>query len=73
MASEDIVSRVSSVGSFLDGGAVHPLQEEAVKLINPETVTQQAGTIQQVFKQKRDYVLNRLQKMGFIIDVEPEE
>ena len=35
---EDIIEKVASVGSFLDGGAGHPLQEEAIKLINPETV-----------------------------------
>ncbi len=72
LASEEIIERVSSAGSFLDGGAVHSLQEEAVKLINPKTLKKEAKEIQDIFKQKREYCINRLKEMDFIIDSEPE-
>ena len=72
LGSEDIIERVSSTGSFLDGGAVHVLQEEAIKLINPKTLMSDAKEIQDVFKEKRDYCIKHLKKLGFIIDAEPE-
>ncbi|RAP26178.1 pyridoxal phosphate-dependent aminotransferase [Candidatus Marinamargulisbacteria bacterium SCGC AG-333-B06] len=72
LASEKIIERVASVGSFLDGGAVHALQEEALSLLNPETIITDAKEIQKIFKEKRDYTVNRLKTMGFIIDTIPE-
>ncbi len=72
VASEEIIERVSSVGSFLDGGAVHPLQNEAIALIKPEKTQHEAALIQSVFIKKRDYALKRLKKMGLVIDVAPD-
>mgnify|MGYP001415923978 CR=1 FL=1 len=71
LASEDIIQRVSSVGSFLDGGAVHPLQTEAVSMINSDYVYQQAELIQSTFFEKRQYMLAELKSMGFVVDFEP--
>ena len=31
---ESIIEKVSSVGSFLDGGASHPIQEKAIDILN---------------------------------------
>tara|TARA_B100000427_G_scaffold328136_1_gene340521 strand:+ start:481 stop:1737 length:1257 start_codon:yes stop_codon:yes gene_type:complete len=72
LASEEIIERVSSTGSFLDGGAAHVLQEEARKLLDPKQTLHEASEVQAVFKQKRDYTVNRLKEMGFVIDAEPE-
>ncbi|MBI59926.1 aspartate aminotransferase [bacterium] len=72
LASEEIIERVSSTGSFLDGGAGHVLQEEASKLLDPKQTLHEASKIQAVFKQKRDYTVSRLKEMGFVIDAEPE-
>jgi len=72
LGSEEIIERVSSAGSFLDGGAVHSLQEEAVNLLSIDLIKSEAKEIQSIFKQKRDYTVERLKSMGFVIDVEPE-
>ena len=71
LGPESMIEKVSSVGSFMDGGAVHPLQEEAVHLINPEAVHAEAELIQNEFKEKRDYVLSRLKELGIRVPVAP--
>ena len=68
---EPIIEKVSSVGSFLDGGAVHPLQQEAIKLLNPDKVKKDAAIIQEKFKEKRDYTVTKLKEMGFVIEEAP--
>lgn len=71
LGPEPVIERVASVGSFLDGGAVHPLQQEAVLKINPDTVSAEAAEIQRVFKAKREYAVTRLTQLGVRIDVVP--
>ena len=55
LAPEPIIEKVSSVGSFFDGGAVHPLQEAALDIINPDNVEGEALLLQETFAKKRDY------------------
>lgn len=69
---KQIMDSVSSVGSFLDGGANNPLQKEAIKLISKKNIIKESKAIQKTFKKKRDYMLTRLKSMGFIIENNPE-
>jgi len=71
LAPTDVVRAISSAGSFLDGGANHPFQAEALRLLEPELVIKETLAIQRCFREKRDYTLARLRAMGIIIEVEP--
>jgi aspartate/methionine/tyrosine aminotransferase len=66
-----VIESIASAGSFLDGGANHPLQDEAANLLDPETVRQQALVTQTHFRRKRDYVLERLRAIGVGVEAEP--
>ncbi|ELU45403.1 hypothetical protein AG1IA_00569 [Rhizoctonia solani AG-1 IA] len=59
-------------GSFLDGGANHPLQLAAVPLLDPEYVKQSKLALQKHFRAKRDHVLKRLEKIGLPVAITPE-
>lgn len=67
-----LVKRLASAGSFLDGGASHPLQRAAIPLLDPAVADQEARAIQEVFGAKRDMVLERLRDMGIGVDVRPQ-
>ena len=49
----DIIARIASAGSFLDGGAPHPLQRAALPLVTQEAADQEARAIQATFGAKR--------------------
>lgn len=65
------ISALSSAGSYLDGGANLPFQEAAVPFLDPTLVKRETFALQKHFKQKRDYCLQRLLKMGFKFKVIP--
>lgn len=67
-----VIENIASAGSFLDGGASNLLQAEAIRLLEPEYVKQEAKALQACFQEKRDYMLHRLTEMGFQIEVVPE-
>ncbi|KAJ3182039.1 hypothetical protein HDU87_000379 [Geranomyces variabilis] len=64
VAPEDVISSMQAAGSFLDGGASHPLQRAAIPLLEPERVRKDAAALQRHFCEKRDYVVAELRKMG---------
>jgi len=66
------ISALSQSGSFLDGGATHPLQVAAIPLLDPIRVQQDKIALQRHFREKRDYVLGRLEKMGLKVKVPPK-
>jgi aspartate/methionine/tyrosine aminotransferase len=68
---KDVIARVTSAGSFLDGGASHPMQMAAIPLIEQETADQEALAIQKVFGEKRRVMLDRIRAMGIGVDVTP--
>jgi len=68
---KNLVTALSQSGSFLDGGANHPLQLAAVDLLKPERVLQERIALQKHFKAKRDHVLKRLKELHIDIDVSP--
>jgi aspartate/methionine/tyrosine aminotransferase len=66
-----VIEAIASAGSFLDGGANHPFQSVAAKLLDPALALQETAAIQKHFGMKRAYTLNRLKKMGITVDAEP--
>ena len=67
----NLITALSQSGSFLDGGANHPLQLAAIPLLDPQHVKQEKLALQRHFKKKRDHVLKRLKKMGLECDIPP--
>ncbi|KZV71833.1 PLP-dependent transferase [Peniophora sp. CONT] len=67
----NLITALSQSGSFLDGGANHPLQLAAIPLLRPEHVKQEKLALQRHFKKKRDHVLKRLKKLGLECDIPP--
>lgn len=67
-----MIKGLASSGSFLDGGASHPLQCAAIPLLEPKRYRQDVIALQKHFMKKRDYVLDRLAKMGLKVHVPPE-
>jgi aspartate/methionine/tyrosine aminotransferase len=71
LAPKDVIQAIASAGSFLDGGANNPFQAQAMTLLEPEVMQQETQALQKCFQQKRDYMLERLQKMGIEIEAVP--
>ncbi len=69
---KEIIEIVASAGSFLDGGANNPFQEQVIPLLHPALVRQETAAIQRHFRLKRDYMLARLRSMGIAVEAEPE-
>ncbi|MXV99864.1 MAG: pyridoxal phosphate-dependent aminotransferase [Holophagales bacterium] len=66
-----VIDRVTSAGSFLDGGGNHPFQEAAVPLLEPELVLQETRAIQTEFARKRRFLVDRLRGLGIKVEHEP--
>lgn len=72
IAPKDIIERVSSVGSFMDGGAPHPMQLAALQLVTPEVADAEAQAIRKAFAPKRELMLKRLVGMGINVESAPQ-
>ncbi|KAG6833661.1 hypothetical protein H0H87_002857 [Tephrocybe sp. NHM501043] len=68
---KNLISALSQSGSFLDGGANHPLQLAAIPLLDPALVALEKVALQKHFKAKRDHVLSRLHALGIDVDLPP--
>jgi len=68
---KNLITALSQSGSYLDGGANHPLQLAAIKMLDPAHAVQERLALQKHFKAKRDHVLERLEKMGLKVDIPP--
>src|SRR6266404_1878334 len=71
LGPKSVIEAIASAGSFLDGGANHPFQGVAARLLDPQVARQETGAIQKHFGQKRRFVLDRLKQMGIGVDAEP--
>ncbi|MEK7123158.1 MAG: pyridoxal phosphate-dependent aminotransferase [Patescibacteria group bacterium] len=64
LAPKEIIERIASAGSFLDGGAPHPLQHATLSLISPERVREGARLLQAHYVEKRALMLDGLARLG---------
>eukprot|EP01113_Clastostelium_recurvatum_P024783 TRINITY_DN2961_c0_g1_i3.p1 TRINITY_DN2961_c0_g1~~TRINITY_DN2961_c0_g1_i3.p1 ORF type:complete len:543 (-),score=118.90 TRINITY_DN2961_c0_g1_i3:59-1666(-) len=63
-----LIGTLRSAGSFLEGGANHPLQTAAIPLLDPMSVRRDAKILQDHFRMKRDLVVDRLRALGARIE-----
>lgn len=69
---KNLITALSQSGSFLDGGANHPLQLAAIPILDPARVAVEKVALQRHFKMKRDHVLKRLREMHLDVDIPPQ-
>jgi aspartate/methionine/tyrosine aminotransferase len=67
-----VIQALASAGSFLDGGGSKPLQRAAIPLLEESHVTAETMAIHTVFREKRDFLLSRLERLGVRFDRTPE-
>lgn len=72
LGPKNVMERFASAGSFLDGGGSKPLQRAAVPLLELDHVTQETLAIQSTFRDKRDKMISRLERMGVRFDRVPD-
>jgi len=72
LGPSSVMERFASAGSFLDGGGSKPLQRAAIPLFEEDYVARETMAIHQVFRDKRDRMLSRLERMGVRFDRVPE-
>ncbi|KAI4766162.1 aminotransferase, partial [Aureobasidium sp. EXF-8845] len=68
---KEFIKAIGSCGSYLDGGTNVPFQEAAIPMLEPTKVKNEMRALQHHFREKRDYVIDRLQSMGFKIPLIP--
>lgn len=69
---KSVMESFASAGSFLDGGGSKPLQRAAVNLLEPAHVTAETLAIQNTFREKRDMMIRRLERLGVRLDRAPD-
>ena len=69
---KEFIKAIGSCGSYLDGGTNVPFQEAAIPMLEPNNVRKEMKALQSHFREKRDYVIDRLTKMGFKLDYTPD-
>lgn len=72
VAPAKVIEAVASAGSFLDGGGSRPLQRAAITLLDEELVQKETLAIQRAFREKRDKMIQRLERIGIRPDRAPD-
>ncbi len=72
VGAKDVIEKVTSSGSFLDGGGPRPLQRAAIDLLDYESTKAETAAIAKEFSAKRERMVSGLRDMGFVIDLPPE-
>lgn len=72
LGPKDIIKRITSAGSFLDGGAAHPIQKAIIPLLDPGFADEQAKSIQSVFVRKRELMLAAIDKTPLKVPHRPK-
>ncbi len=66
-----IIQRFASAGSFLDGGAAHPIQRAVVPLLDRSEADAQARIIQTEFTIKRQLMMDGIAQLGLKLVQKP--
>jgi N-succinyldiaminopimelate aminotransferase len=67
-----VIEACASAGSFLDGGGSKPLQRAAIPLLEESHVIAETLAIHTAFREKRDFLLSRLERLGVRFDRAPD-
>ena len=68
LGPKEVINRVASAGSFLDGGASNPFQYHTLPLLELDYVLCESSAIQDCFKEKRDFTIKRLKEMKIRVE-----
>ena len=71
VAPAPMVRMIGAAGSYLDGGANAPLQRLSLPLMDLDFIRKDAWALQRHFRQKRDYLLAKLDEMGIHVKWKP--
>jgi len=71
VAPAPLVELLGNAGSFLDGGANAPLQSLALPLMDLDFTRRDTWALQRHFKQKRDFLLRELERLGISVKWKP--
>ncbi|RYZ69948.1 MAG: pyridoxal phosphate-dependent aminotransferase, partial [Proteobacteria bacterium] len=72
LGPKEIIQRIASAGSFLDGGAAHPIQKAVIPMLDPAFADGQALSIQSAFSVKRDHMTRAIDAMGLGLPHRPK-
>jgi aspartate/methionine/tyrosine aminotransferase len=72
VAPKTVIEAVASAGSFLDGGGSKPLQRAAIPLLDDDHVRAETLATHAAFREKRDRMLSRLERLGIRADRAPD-
>ncbi|HUJ24396.1 MAG TPA: pyridoxal phosphate-dependent aminotransferase [Myxococcales bacterium] len=72
LAPAKVIDAVASAGSFLDGGGSRPLQRAAIPLLSDEVVTKETQATHAAFREKREKMIARLERIGIRPDRAPD-
>lgn len=72
LGPRDVIDKLASVGSFLDGGGSRPLQRAAIDLLSDEVTDAEIAAVKQTFGKKRDLLLRELGQLGITVDRAPD-
>ncbi|RIL11126.1 MAG: pyridoxal phosphate-dependent aminotransferase [Proteobacteria bacterium] len=67
LARQELIKRFTAVGSFLDGGPPTPTQRAALQILDPASADRESAAVRQVFREKRDFAVERLKQLGVVI------
>jgi aspartate/methionine/tyrosine aminotransferase len=67
LGPKTLIEAITSAGSFLDGGAPHPVQKAITPLLSPGHALLEAKAIQKLFTKKRAYLTEELRKLNILV------
>ncbi len=72
LGPKEIIKRFASAGSFLDGGAAHPIQKAIIPLMDRSFADEQALAIQKAFVMKRNMMLKTIDSLDLGLPHRPK-
>jgi aspartate/methionine/tyrosine aminotransferase len=72
LGPRQVIDASASAGSFLDGGGSRPLQRAAIPLLEDAHVVGETMAINRAFREKRDFLHSRLERLGVRTDRAPD-
>jgi aspartate/methionine/tyrosine aminotransferase len=69
---KDLITALNQAGSYLDGGASHPMQVLALEMLDKDRISKDRVALQRHFRMKRKHVLDRLAAMGLPVKIPPK-
>ena len=72
LGPEHVIERLTSAGSFLDGGCAQPMQRATLQLLEEQNADREAAALRNVFSEKRSYMVENLRRLGIEVDPQPQ-